>query len=70
MVEQRANLDYGADDTSVVDDLTHEPAIDADPIPLEASYAPVTEELVVEEVLVDEDDEAVVTPEASTYGAP
>jgi hypothetical protein len=60
MVEERANLDYGADDTSLEDDLTHIPA-------------PVGDEAIVtEEVVVVEVDEVVEeeNPEASTYGAP
>ena len=70
MVEQRANLDYGADDTHIEDDLTHQPAIDADPIPLEATY--VVEEVVVVEDVADDDleRETEVNSEATTYGAP
>jgi hypothetical protein len=61
MVEQRANLDYGANDKSLEDDLTHEPALDTD--------TGGADDVVVEEVVVvdeaeldDEDDEDDVTP--------
>jgi hypothetical protein len=67
MVEQRANLDYGANDKSLEDDLTHEPAIDPD---TSRSDDVVLEEVVVvdEADLDDEDDVEVDAP--STYGAP
>jgi hypothetical protein len=57
MVEQRANLDYGANDKSLEDDLTHEPALDADPIG--SDEVVVEEVVVVDEADLDDEDEAV-----------
>jgi hypothetical protein len=58
MVEQRADLDYGANDKSLEDDLTHEPALDSD--------TTRANEVVAEQVVVlDEaevDDEGDATP--------
>jgi hypothetical protein len=66
MVEQRANLDYGANDKSLEDDLTHEPALDPD---MSRSDDVVTEEVVVvvDEADLDDEDEADAP---STLGAP
>jgi hypothetical protein len=63
MVERRADLDYGADDTTLADDLTHQPSDE--------------DVLIVDETVIDDGsaetrvlDDGEVNPEASNYGSP
>ena len=64
MVEKRADLDYGGDDTTLVDDLTHQPSLEDDV-------------LIVDETIVDDGsaesrilEDEPINPEASNYGSP
>ena len=65
MVDQRANLDYGATDNPIDDSQdivvrTNDPGLIDD-----MTYGAVTEDTLQDDGLADEEN-----PEASTYGAP